>query len=158
MCELVQLVEDQRHEERAERGEDDPDDHERTKGRQPARNAPAADLHPGEAAVPCRPVRPRRGYRRRSTRSTRSGTAQRPRRPHRRGIGKRSGVSSSCPVGYQSSVRSLRSRAIGVSEPTTGSPISTSSSLSFGTSTSTREPNLMKPQTLFCSTACPTFM
>lgn len=50
MCELVQLVEDQRHEERAERGEDDPDDHERTKGRQPARNAPAADLHPGEAA------------------------------------------------------------------------------------------------------------
>lgn len=43
-------------------------------------------------------------------------------------------------------------------EPTTGSPISTSSSLFFGTSTSTRDPNLMKPQTLFCSTGAPTFI
>ena len=52
----------------------------------------------------------------------------------------------------------LRSRAIGVCEPTVGSPISTSSSLSFGIRMSTREPNLMNPQTLFCSTGLPTFM
>ena len=56
------------------------------------------------------------------------------------------------------STRYFLRRTMGVCDPTTGSPISTSSSLSFGTSTSMREPNLMNPHTEFCSTVCPTFM
>ena len=49
-------------------------------------------------------------------------------------------------------------RAMGVCDPTTGSPISTSNSVSFGRRMSMREPNLMNPQTEFCSTFEPTFI
>ncbi len=59
---------------------------------------------------------------------------------------------------FYESLRSERSRAMGVCDPITGSPISTNSSLSLGMSTSTREPNLMNPASLFCVTASPGFM
>ena len=63
------------------------------------------------------------------------------------------------PTGFHTPRRqALCNRTIGVCDPTVGSPISTSSSLSFGTSTSTRDPNLMNPQTLFCSTRSPGFI
>jgi len=63
------------------------------------------------------------------------------------------------PTGFHTPRRqALCNRAIGVCDPTVGSPISTSSSLSFGTSTSTRDPNLMNPHTLFCSTRSPGFI
>ena len=48
-------------------------------------------------------------------------------------------------------------KAIGVCVPTTLSPISTSNFASFGSSISMREPNLIKPNGLFCSACSPTF-